>query len=212
MTSWLSRLLPTRAPGRAAAAELVRNWLTAPEANLDLSHYETRYVVVNTEASSLDRSNARMLAVAAISVQQGVIDPTDSYYHQLGDDPAPALAGLLEFTGHQPVVMFNAGFHRLLLESALSSQFGISPAWHFSDLYFLLPALFPERFEHPVRMADWMRSFDIETFQRHHALGDAWVIAQLFLAAQTRALGRGANSPAALIEMERTHRHYRRRN
>lgn len=210
--TWLSRLLPTRAPGRAAAAELVRNWLTAAEANMDRSHYESRYVVVNTEASTLNRNSARMLAVAAIGVEHGVIDPVDSYYRQLGDDPAPALAGLLEFAGHQPVVMFNAGFHCLLLESAFSSQFGITPAWRFTDLYFLLPALFPERFEQEVRMADWMRTFGIETFQRHHALGDAWAIAQLFLAAQARALGRGATSPNALMEFEQTHRHYRRRS
>lgn len=59
------------------------------------------------------------------------------------------------------------------------------------------PRCFPERLERPGRLADWMAAFEIETFQRHHALGDAWAIAQLFLAAQSRTLARGHQSARA---------------
>ena len=45
-----------------------------------------------------------------------------------------------------------------------------------------------------------MAAFGIETFQRHHALGDAWAIAQLFLAAQARALSFSVTTPAGLAE------------
>lgn len=211
--SWLSRILPARgaAPATRSAAAAVQRWQGLPEANLELSHYETRYALVNIEASSLDHSAARMLAVAAIGIDQGTIDPHDSYYAELGESPAQALADLLDFVGHQPVVMFNASFHRLLLEAGFARQLGFVPAWRYIDLYLLMPALFPDRFEKPVRLAEWMRSFGVETFQRHHALGDAWAIAQLFLSVQARALARGALCARALIEHEQTHREYRRR-
>lgn len=211
--NWISRILPARAAGPASseASGAVQRWQDAPEANLERSHYETRYVLVNIEASSLDRSAAQMLSVAAIGIDRGVIDLRDSYYAELGASPANALAGLLDFVGRQPVVMFNAGFHRLLVEGGFSRQFDFIPAWRYIDLYLLLPALFPDRFEKPVRLAEWMRTFGIETFQRHHALGDAWAIAQLFLAAQARALARGVVCARALIDYEQTHREYRRR-
>jgi DNA polymerase-3 subunit epsilon len=51
-----------------------------------------------------------------------------------------------------------------------------------------------------------MKAFGIETFQRHHALGDAWVIAQLMLAAQSRALQAGTSSARSLADLERNRR------
>ncbi|WP_341650249.1 hypothetical protein [Thauera humireducens] len=71
-----------------------------------------------------------------------------------------------------------------MLERTLEAHLGLAADWLWIDLYFALPALFPERFERPTRLADCMSSFGIETFQRHHALGDGWAIAQLFLAVQ----------------------------
>ena len=56
-----------------------------------------------------------------------------------------------------------------------------------------------------------MESFGIDTFQRHHALGDAWAIAQLLLAAQAKASARGAHSPQALADIERSYRQQRSR-
>ena len=97
--NWISRILPTRAAGPASseASGAVQRWQDAPEANLERSHYETRYVLVNIEASSLDRNAAQMLSVAAIGIDRGVIDLRDSYYAELGASPANALAGLLDF-------------------------------------------------------------------------------------------------------------------
>ena len=51
-----------------------------------------------------------------------------------------------------------------------------------------------------------MAAFEIETFQRHHALGDAWAIAQLFLAAQSRALSLAVTNPRALAEHAQAYR------
>ena len=116
------------------------------------------------------------------------------------------LAGLLAFVGRSPLVVFNATFNRTILERAFARQLGFTPEFLWIDLYFLLPSLFPERLERPGRLADWMAAFEIETFQRHHALGDAWAIAQLFLAAQSRALSLAVTNPRALAEHAQAYR------
>ena len=110
------------------------------------------------------------------------------------------LAGLLGVVGKSPLVVFNASFNRSMLERALNEHLGLAPSFVWIDLYFLLPSLFPEKRDRPGRLADWMAAFGIETFQRHHALGDAWAIAQLFLAAQARALSFSVTTPAGLAE------------
>lgn len=209
MTGWLSRLISART-GRQAlgaeAAETLRKWQALAEPDLTHAHFETRYAVINTEASGLDLERDRLLAVGAIAVDCGLIHLDAAYYAKLEPAPADTLSALLGFAGKSPLVVFNAAFNRNMLERALQEQLGLSTEHLWLDLYFLLPTLFPERFERPVRLADWMASFGIETFQRHHALGDAWAIAQLFLAAQARALSIGLNTPPALAEQERAYR------
>lgn len=214
MSNWFSRILPGRGSPLALDAEAItvlQRWVALPEPDLGRAHFETRYVVVNTEASGLDLDKDRLLAVAAIVVDGGLITARESYYAALEPSPASSLAGLLELAGKGPAVMFNAPFNRGMLERALADHLGIELQISCLDLYWVLPALFPEKLEKPARLADWMAAFEIETFQRHHALGDAWAIAQLFLAAQARALAQGTTSVRALAELERTYRQYWRK-
>jgi DNA polymerase-3 subunit epsilon len=165
---------------------------------------------VNTGATGLALGRDRLLAVAAIAVDAGLIAPGDSIYVDVEPDPARALAELLAFVGKGPVVAFNAGFNRAILERAFEAHLGMVPALPWLDLFLLLPALFTQYFDGPARLGDWMRAFGIETFQRHHALGDAWAIAQLFLAAQARALVQGASTPRGLAEIEYARRQLQR--
>ncbi|ENO88518.1 3'-5' exonuclease [Thauera linaloolentis] len=214
MSKWLSRFLssPTNdAPLPDQAATALRRWAEQAPADTGRAHFETRYVVVNTEATGLDLEKDRLLAVAALAVDGGLLAPHDSYYGTLASHPASTLAELLGVAGKAPLIVFNAAFNRTLLEHAFDEHLGIESETLWIDLYFLLPALFPERNERPARLATWMERFGIETFQRHHALGDAWAIAQLFLAAQARASEQGAHTPRALADIERTHRQYRSR-
>ena len=109
--------------------------------------------------------------------------------------------------GKNPLVVFSASFNRNMLERALQEHLALTTELLWLDLYFLLPSLFPEKLERPSRLGDWMTAFGIETFQRHHALGDGWAIAQLFLAAQARALSLGVATPRGLAEHEQAFRH-----
>ena len=214
MNNWLSRLLASNTasgPLSEQARQTLARWAALPEPDLARAHFETRYVVVNTEASGLDLDKDRVLAVSAVGIDGGILAPQDSYYAVLGEHPAEALTGLLQAVGKAPLIVFNSGFNRTMLERALEEHLGLAADWLWIDLYFILPALFPERIERPARLADWMSSFGIETFQRHHALGDGWAIAQLFLAAQARALAQSALSPRGLAELERSYRQYRRK-
>ena len=211
--NWLTRLLSNRADVTAldiALRETLAHWQAAPEPDLGVVHFEARYVIVNTEATGLDLDADRLLVVGAIAVDCGLLPPTESYYARLEPDPATALINLLTFCGAGPVVVLNSGLKRTLLERALGEHLGIKPEWTWLDLHWLLPALYGELIDHPARLADWMKAFGIETFQRHHALGDAWAIAQLMLAAQARALALGLKTPRSLAELERSCRHLRR--
>lgn len=191
------------------------NWLTrllygSSRPNTELPHFETRYVVVNTEASGLNPDSDRLLAVAALGIEDGVLDPRDSYYAATTPSADDALSGLLDFISGKPVVAFNADLQRALLGHTLGNRANALAQPLYLDLYYLLPALFTEKRELPGRLADWMALFDIETFQRHHALGDAWAIAQLFLAVQGRALSQGLATASALAEAEHAYRQLRR--
>lgn len=212
--NWLSRIISSRGEAQdlaADTADTLRHWQALPAPDLGRAHFETRYAVVNTEATGLDLDKDRLLAVGGLAVDNGLILPQDAYYAPLAATPAAALAGLLGFIGAGPVVVFNAPFNRTMLERAFDRHLGLVPDFHWIDLYFVLPALFPERLEKPSRLADWMAVFGIETFQRHHALGDAWAIAQLFLAAQAKSVAQGSTSARALGELERAYRQYRRK-
>ncbi len=211
--NWLTRLLSNRSDTSALDAplrETLAHWQALPRPDLGKAHFETRYVVVNTEATGLDLDKDRLLALGAIAIDGGVISPKESFYARLEPDPATVLTNLLTFAGAGPVVVFNAAFNRTMLERAMEAHLGITPDWTWIDLYWLLPALYHEHIDTPARLADWMRAFDIETFQRHHALGDAWAIAQLTIAALSRGLAQGVTSPRSLVDLERSGRQLRR--
>lgn len=208
--NWLTRLLQTRGEHLELHPEqldALTRWQALAEPDPGQPHFETRYTVLNTEATGLDADKDRLLALGAIRIEGGRFGPADSYYAALQPDPAATLLALLEFVGKGPVVVFNAGFNRRMIEQAFDTHLGVELPWLWLDLHYLLPALYPERLERVARLADWMRAFDIETFQRHHALGDCWAVAQLFLAVQARALGQGALHARALSDLERARRH-----
>ena len=206
--NWLTRLLPGCASLTLDFALRARleHYAGRPQPDLGMSHFETRYVVVNTEAAGLDLDKDPLLAVAAIAVQGGTIDPERTLYAPLGEKPGETLATLLEFVDRAPVVLFNASFNRNHLERAYDQHLGLALDLTWIDLYWLLPVFFPEFHGSPARLAEWMADFGIETFQRHHALGDAYAIAQLLLATLGRSMAQGITTPRALAEAERSHR------
>lgn len=202
---WLGRLFAGRRDDHTLAAELreaLAHWSALPPADTGRTHLETRYVVLNTRASGMSADHDTLQSVAAIAVEGGRIEPMHSFHALLDDTVEEQLTALVSFVGAGPVVVFNAELNRALIEKALRQHLGISPEWLWLDLYWLLPGLFGEVHAKPVRLAQWMDSLDLGTFQRFHALGDAWVLARLLLALQSRALAEGRRSPHALADLE----------
>lgn len=195
--NWLARLLPLRRQSTSPTAD------AAQRANrVDRPHAETRYVVLNTRASALNADEARLLSVAAIAVENGRIGTAASFMCAFDEAPGKGLADLVEFTAGGPVVVFNAELNRRLIERALDEHLDVRPDWLWLDLYWLLPALFGEVYVRPTRLARWMDALDIGTFQRFHALGDAWVLAKLLLAVHSRARAEGRHTAHALADLE----------
>jgi len=175
-------------------------WRELDNTSLDAAHDETRYCIVNTEATGMDLSKDRLLAVAGIGVTNSLIAHHDALELSF-ETPADALVALLEFVGKAPVVVFNAEFNRTALMNAFETHLGFEPDLVWIDAYWLLPSLFNDKHDRPVRLAEWMKSMGIETFQRHRALGDAYAIARLFLAAQSRASQRGHRTVRSIEDL-----------
>ena len=158
--NWLSRFLPGGGPGlspeQQAGLDLVAG-LPAPD--LIRSHYETRYVVVNTETGPADGAGQRLLAVGAVAINRGLIHPGDAWHARLGEQPADALIGLLRFIARAPVVVFNAPFNQGTLARAFDQHLGSQPALEWLDMMVLLPSLYPERIGGQARMDAWLDAF-----------------------------------------------------
>ena len=200
--NWLSRFLPGGGPGlspeQQAGLDLVAG-LPAPD--LTRSHYETRYVVVNTETGPADGAQ-RLLAVGAVAINRGLIHADDAWQARLGDKPADALIGLLRFIARAPVVVFNAPFNRGVLERAFEQHLGTLPALEWLDLMVLLPSLYPERIGGQARMDAWLDAFGIDRLAPRDALLEAYAVAQLHQVALTRARHQGLASAQDLLETQ----------
>lgn len=200
--NWLSRFLPGSGPGLSADQQAsldIASKLPAPD--LARSHYETRYVVVNTETGAADGAQ-RLLAVGAVAINRGLIHADDAFQARLGDKPADALIGLLRFIARSPVVVFNAPFNRGVLERAFEQHLGNQPALEWLDLMVLLPSLYPERIGGQARMDAWLGAFGVDRLDPRDALLEALAVAQLHQVALARARSQGLISPQDLLDTQ----------
>lgn len=210
--NWLTKMFSGDHPAADLPEDLrerLERWQTLAPPSLDATHDEIRYVVVNTEATGMDLSRDRLLAVAAIAIDDASLALRDAIELPL-DKPAEPLVELLEFIGKSPVVVFNADFNRQALMGAFETHLGFEPELEWLDAYWLLPCVFNDQHDRPVRLADWMKSMGIETFQRHRALGDAFALAKLLLAALSRASVRGHRSARSIIDLASTRKRLQR--
>lgn len=211
---WLSGILDGRAQPQVldpALREILAHWHTLSAPDLSRTHGETRYAVLNTHAAGLDPAHHELLSVGAVAIESGRIDTDSAYHGFLGSAPQRVLAELLTFSRSGPVVVFNASINRVLLERAFAQHLGVTPNWVWLDLYRLLPALFGECHGENTRLSTWMGTLGADTFQRFHALGDAYAVARLMLAVESRALRRGLATPRQLADLERSWRNLERR-
>jgi len=236
--SWLSRLFGSKAAPVVLSPERLERlerWRQLPDADLERSHFQTRYVVVDVESSGLNMVKDRLISIGAVAVVNGLIDTQDAFevilkqdvvsdtanilLHGIGGsaqregvEPEEALLSFLEYIGKSPLVAYHALFDHSMIARAMEKYLGykFEPQW--LDLAWIMPELFQEKIDTNVALDSWLNLFDIENIQRHNAVSDCYATAKLLQVAIARAGDRGAECPARVMEIERVRRWLRRSN
>lgn len=196
---------PVKATLDQAQQQRLRLWQQLPAPAKAAPLARQRWVVMDSESSGLDLQRDRLLSIAAVAVEHAAIQVGQSFDCRLqqeqassdanilihgigaqeqraGQAPADALLDFLDFAGRDILVAYHADFDRSMLDRALDQYTG-KQALQWLDLADLCPALFPKLAQGRKTLDDWLAAFDIEGFERHNALSDAWVTAELFLIA-----------------------------
>lgn len=169
---------------------------------------ETRWVMVDVEASGLDAAHDRLLAIAGVVLRPDwpgkrlCVDLADSFevlvrqdepsgkanilLHGIGQQrqrsgqaPDEALRAFAAWVGASPLLAFHAPFDQTLIGRYLQAVPGLRPLREWVDLDHLCAVTYPE-----VRaraLDDWMTHFGLRCAARHQAAADALVEADLLL-------------------------------
>lgn len=234
--SWLARLFGSKEPAPVLTPEhqaALDRWIQLPEPDLSISHYRTRYVVVDVESSGLHMAKDRLISIGAVAVVDGLIDFNDAFevilrqdqvsdtanilLHGIGGsaqregmEPADALLAFLAYVGKQPLVAYHALFDHTMIARAMQKYLGYKFEQKWLDLAWVLPELFQNRIDSQVALDNWLDLFGIENIQRHNAVSDCYATAKLLQAAMAEGAKRNAESPARLMEIEHMRRWLRR--
>lgn len=214
LANWRRRTQIPHAVAGAPPSLALQKWLSLPDTPLDLPHFETRYVVVNTavrpapgdEALKTGDTEATLEALVAVSVEQLSLRAGEAQLVTAPHRDVTALTDYLCWIGQAPIVVFNAGINRLGLEHCCSALLDLNLPWAWIDLYELLPKLFPEYRLDSGRLREWATVFELEPPPLPQVLGDAYLIAQLLLIALARAQRNDCTTPQALLELVRNAR------
>lgn len=181
---------------------------------------DARWVVLDVEASGLDASRDRLLAIAAVAVrpdgERPAIDLADSFEVLLqqppaalppdkdnilvhgigvgaqgeGIDPALALTRFESYAGSSPLLGFHAAFDRRLIDRTAATLLGRVLRNDWLDIAELAPVLRPD--PRPRTLDDWLEVFGIDCAHRHQAAADALATAELLLRLWPAARAEGA--------------------
>ena len=219
---WLANLFGRGARLAPAQAERLGRWRALPEPGLSAPPSVSRFVVADVEATGLDVSRDRLIAIGAVIVEAARIHLGRSFYvvlrqpepssrenilvhgiggtaQRAGEDPVEALLAFLEFAGNAPLVGFHAGFDDALIRRAMRESLGADDGRRWIDLAQLAPELMPEEARTRQQLDAWLERFGIEVSSRHDAAADALATAQLLLALLPRAKERGVATVEAML-------------
>lgn len=233
--TWIDRLgslfvRGPRAPLTDEQKQRLAAWRALPAVPLDSPHYATRYVVADVEASGLHMIRDRLISIGAVGVNEGLIGNDDAFevilrqdtvsntenilLHGIGGsaqregrEPADALLTFLEYCGKAPLVAFHAVFDQSMIERAMKEYLGIRFDQTWIDLAWVMPELFRNVQSGVQTTLDfWLERFGIENFARHNAVADSYATAKLLQIALAAANAKGADTPGALVDIEKGRR------
>ncbi|MBL8286958.1 MAG: 3'-5' exonuclease [Rubrivivax sp.] len=180
-------------------------WPLKREAALD----DSRWIVLDVEASGLDAARDRLLAVAALALRPRgdgrapAIELGDSFEVVLRQDPAPldkpnillhgigvgaqragtdrreGLLALAGWVGRSPLIGFHSAFDEKMIHRAMRDASLPDLPGPWVDLAAVAEVVRPD-----VRarsLDEWLAAFGIEVAQRHQAAADSLATAELLL-------------------------------
>ena len=121
-----------------------------------------------------------------------------------GVDTASALRDFQQFVGDSPLIAYRAPFDAQILRREFAVTLGKPPRWRFADLAEALPILCPETKANTLD--EWAERFQLRIPQRHHAVADALVTAQLLLIAMARLESLGWHTLGDLLNIDKRRR------
>lgn len=180
-----------------------------------------RWVVVDLETTGLNPNRDQVLSIGAVVIEDGAVDFSQLFERTLqrapgklgpsvlihglgpsaiaaGDDPAQALLEFMEFVGDSPLLAFHAPFDQHMLCRALKDSLGYRLNHPFLDVADIAPLLCPDTNIREAGLDDWVRHFQLQVGERHHASADALATAELMLILFSRARQQQIDTPQAL--------------
>ena len=211
-------------------ASRLESWNALPGSDESASFKETRCVVLDVETTGLNLATDTLISIGAVAVVNGRIALGDTFsvilqqrnssrkenilVHGIsgseqreGVTPADALLAFMEYLGKAPLVAFHVAFDETMIRRAMRQHLGLSFRHPWLDLAYVMPALCPELMHSHRSLDDWSRHFDIRNDNRHNALADALVTAQLLLIAVSMLRKGGEASYKELRSLERSYRY-----
>jgi DNA polymerase-3 subunit epsilon len=204
-------------------------WKAMPKWPLNSPLNRSRCVVVDVETSGLNLMKDRLISIGAIAVVDGKISLGDSFsvvlkqtmasdkqnilLHGIGGSEqtegvlsTDALLDFLDYLGNSPLIAFHVTFDQTMIQRAMR-QFlclNFKHSWH--DMAYVMPSLNPVLGKKFRSLDDWIDHFGIINEDRHNALSDALVTAQLYQVAISQARLRNVTDLNGFVDLEKAQR------
>jgi DNA polymerase-3 subunit epsilon len=221
MNHWLTRLFRPRTELPEDIGRRLDAWRAQPAIDERTPLDELRMLIVDVETTGLDPRRDRLLAIGAVSIEQGRLrsgtgfevllrheetSPRENILvHGIGPQeqargqaPERALLAFLEFAGKSPLVAYHAPFDELVLGRALRETLGVRLPNPFLDIAHLAPRLVPEAGLKHASLDDWLDHFGLRVHARHRAVYDCLATGELLLILLARAEAAGIGTLSQL--------------
>ena len=206
----------------------VLEWQAIRVEEKKISLDKANFIVVDIETTGLEPSSDKLVSIGAVPIRRGRLQLGNSFHGVLrqmyrgnreniiihgitpadqarGEPPADLLVDFLEVAEKHPMVAFHAPFDRHFLRRAYREFLGVKLANSFLDLAWVLPALYPDEGKSLPSLDAWVEHFGLSVSNRHSAVEDALVTAELFLIALSKARERRINTVQGLFHLAEEH-------
>lgn len=212
---------PMHAALIAAASHVAET--AAPVALGDQPLSDESIVVYDLETTGLNIHTDTVLTIGAVTISNRAIalgnvfhevlatfvdlNPENQLIHGLtlkdleaGSPPRAALLRFLEYSTNRVWMAYHAEFDRVMLQKTISQWLGVAFDPLPIDVAELAPMLFPDKGAAYAPLDHWLQAFGLTIRERHNALDDAMITAELMLIVLDRAYQQGYRTWGELSE------------